>query len=92
MDTVKIVTNVEPGEPATSRETKVIAERGEVCGITSMNVYYRPNDRVRADIELYVWVKDVDGVTAYYFMKHPFTGETVEVKEIVMADGERIDL
>ena len=73
-----------------SASTKVLTDEGvPIHGITGIDVALRPNDLVRADIQLFVAEVDVNAV-ATFKIACPRTGELRAVRRIEFDDGEDI--
>ena len=73
--------------PSTSDETP---EGMELNGVTSATVYYKADDIVRAELELYIAHEAISG-TLHWYANHPETGEWKEINRIEFADGSAFE-
>ena len=87
MKNVRIV-----NETGDVHDTKVYdAETGcQIHGIVSIDVRYRVDDVVRADVQL-LGVIESTAAEARFVMAHPDTGDVSEVRCIEFADGSKWD-
>ena len=71
--------------------TAVMIGDEELKGVRSVDIRYRPDDIVIAEVHLYCVEKEITGAHPVVVMAHPQTGEDKEVAEILFKDGTRVN-
>lgn len=77
---------------AKTQGTEVFAGDQKVHGVVSVDIAIYPDDIVTATIKAHCWFDEMDGAEPRWKMIHPFTGEDVQVDQLVLRGGEVVDL
>ena len=91
MRNIKIVSNKPCDNGLVKTQgTRVYADDTELKGVAGITVHYAPDDIVRATMDVHVWQDEVNA-GGDFFMVHPVTGESIEIKRIEFADGSTFE-
>ncbi len=86
--TLKPREDLEDGQFLTGYNTKVMIGDRELYGVASVDIAYRPDDVVKATVELFSVEEEIIGGVPVIKMAHPITGEFLEVAKITFVNGE----
>ena len=81
-----------PGDLMTGANTEIRFDGKVMTSVAKMDIKFRPDDVVRAKVELFDSIVVLDNVIPVFYILDPMTGKQRAVAKITWVDGEQLKL